>query len=1057
VEYDESYFRRPDTGEKYMLHVKNNGLGDDNILLDVDIQPGIQYTVSYKYKLISGAMNDAGAYLALMGGDGQTPWGKMNVNKAYRNGYASDNVKDFTLVKNDGVNIEYTFTLSADEVDSSNNYKIGFYFLPNNDGKNAEFYVGNFTVYATSDAEKKNLLANEASAPNMIGWHSNWRSAANGSSSFTYTASSGASFTAEYVPYDSSYFELPEQEGRYMLHVKNSGIGDDIIVLDVDIEPGIEYTVSYNYKVVKGALNNVGAYLALMGGDGQSPWGKMNVNKTYRNGYTSDNISDFTLVKNDGINIEYTFTLSADEVDDSNNYKIGFYFLPNNDGKNAEFYIGDFTVYATSDPNKTNLLTNKATKKNMIGWHSFWRSAEDKSTVFTVYNSDKSANFFGEYVEYDESYFRRPDTGEKYMLYVKNNGAGDEVILLDAYITPGIEYTVSYKYKAVKGALNDTGAYLVLMGGDGQTQWGKMNVSKAYRNYLLVDNIKDFKLVKNDGVNAEFTFTLSPDEVDSSNNYKIGFYFLPNTLGMNAEFYIADFTCYATNDPNKNNVLANNGTSKNMKGWHSNWRSADDGVTVFSPGKYTAEYLPYDETLFVKEQNPIDDLPKQMLFYQNGAGWGSLLQRFPAQIGKTYYFEISLSTTAGVVIIGTTDGDRHNFITNPTVVEKTEYENYYHAKYEITIPETARNGAPMTPLVFFGINIPSGGSGYVFDVSVYEKGDPNKTELLANPDFKVGLDYWAFGWSVWFLPGREELGQREWSNGSSMLKLMDFDEKALIKYVDDSRFNDGVWWKSEDAVEVEKPGEVTVKGTLVDQYGKPISGAKLVLEGTKKTYNTVTSSQGTFSFNKIPADFYELFIINSSGEKRPTGYYSSLFDGDIVTVKLVCDSSGNTSIDTPLPDDNTENEETDNQDNDSPQTGDNDTELPKSAGILNGRVYTKELKTVPNIKIFLRGVGSAVTDNDGYFEFKNVPVGEYDIYTVDENGNEYVFRKVSIKNNVELSVKLLYDNAEQTESDNNSNGWIWIVFAAAGVIIIVCGITLVIVFRRKKLADSSSN
>jgi len=121
----------------------------------------------------------------------------------------------------------------------------------------------------------------------------------------------------------------------------------------------------------------------------------------------------------------------------------------------------------------------------------------------------------------------------------------------------------------------------------------------------------------------------------------------------------------------------------------------------------------------------------------------------------------------------------------------------------------------------------------------------------------------------------------------------------------------------------------------------------------------------------------------------------------------------------------------------------------KSVGIIKGKVYTPQLKTVSDLKIYMRGVGETVTDKDGAFVFNDIPVGEYEVYTVLDDGKEYVFRTVDVKENVELSVKLKYDvSANASVEEEADFNFVWIIIPIAAVIV-AAGVAVIIILKKK--------
>ena len=185
----------------------------------------------------------------------------------------------------------------------------------------------------------------------------------------------------------------------------------------------------------------------------------------------------------------------------------------------------------------------------------------------------------------------------------------------------------------------------------------------------------------------------------------------------------------------------------------------------------------------------------------------------------------------------------------------------------------------------------------------------------------------------------------------------------------------------------------------------------------------MTDKNGRFTFKDFPAGFYELYAVDADGNSVSTGYFSSFSGGDTAALQLTLDASGAATEPDNTPDDDT----------------------PETAGsTLRGTVYTPQLKTVADLKIFLKGVGETTTYAQGSFTLESVPVGEYELYTLLEDGSKYVFRTVQIKENVGLSVKLKYDPATDTAADGAPV--LWIVLAG----VIAAGVVIAVILVRKK-------
>lgn len=388
-EYDVTYV--DDMQKKNILYIKSDGTADDCIIQDVNIQPGVQYTVSYDYKVVNGQINENGAYLVLKGGAGF-----MNGNKTYRNSFKYDKVQKFDAIEDNGMRVKCTFTLSEGEVDSSGNYKIGFYFHPNDAGKSAEFYIANFKVYAASDEKQKNLLWNDGSKKDMHGWHSNWRSAAEGSEEFGPNENL-TKYTAKYVDYDASYF-------KPMFHVIDRGEGNPDLMQNVSLEKGKTYTVSFKYKFVTG-YENYSVYFAV----GKEAPQKVNSPVYYYQSNSDSNMFDKVVYGTEWSEIAYVFTMNDDRLMDGKNAcSVGFRFIERT-GCSTEIYIADMVLYETNSAEKTNLLSVSNCENGMYGWHGTWRSAAKDSMKFQEFEGRYN---IAAYVPYEERYFKKVGYGD---------------------------------------------------------------------------------------------------------------------------------------------------------------------------------------------------------------------------------------------------------------------------------------------------------------------------------------------------------------------------------------------------------------------------------------------------------------------------------------------------------------------------------------------------------------------------------------------------------------------------------------------------------------------
>ena len=588
-EYDVTYqSEKPYPDEPHMIYLDSVTTQSGKVFgtLAQNLEKNTQYTISFKCKVIEGNFDNASTDDVFL----RVRKEKMRSGTTLCEGHvATGEEKGFDTYKLDidGYTRRYTFTTD----DTNTNYGINFEF-----NRAMKMYIADFVIYKTSDATKTNVLAvspvsevlttevDENRTPGIGGWDSDYPKNVSfnlSTTKMTYAADGNTFYTAELMPYDSENVFIPvEAPEKQMLYVKNEGTQYDCLVQDVNIKPGVQYTVSYDYRLENGGMNTNGAYLALQGGSGS-----MNVNKTYRNSFVAnDNVTKFDVVQDNGMRAEYTFTLSEDEVDDSGNYKIGFYFYANDLGKNAEFYVANFTVYATNDADKTNLLVNEGYSKNMYGWYSNWRKAADGAEEFGP--SEHNLQYTAKYVDYIDTYF-------KSMLHVKHYSSGTDDLLQNVTLEKGKTYTVSFKYKYITG-YEDYNVYFAV--GNKQPNAGSI---KFYHQSHI--NQFDKVIYDTEWSEVQYIFTLNNETLnEGENDCSVGFRFEgTDRNGCTTEMYIADMVLYETNSEEKENLLSVTDYADGMYGWCNIWRSAAKGDRDMSIGGYTATYVPYVEKYFI--------------------------------------------------------------------------------------------------------------------------------------------------------------------------------------------------------------------------------------------------------------------------------------------------------------------------------------------------------------------------------------------------------------------------------------------------------------------------
>lgn len=430
------------------------------------------------------------------------------------------------------------------------------------------------------------------------------------------------------------------------------------------------------------------------------------------------------------------------------------------------------------------------------------------------------------------------------------------------------------------------------------------------------------------------------------------------------------------------------------------------------------EVMKFDESKMPDVKAKLPDYSRKMIYFKNGAVTNYFAAWVDSAPGMKYILKYSVFATEEITPALNANGLRGRLGGNPRLLEEVKHENYTSYMYEITVPDNYTDS-----LVFLGVTMPYYAEGYLFDIESWRVDDPEMEDIWDNEGFVKGFDDWIWGWTVtWF--SKEGTGNlTEWSDATHDIRLMKFDLSNIDKLVNDIYRNDGEWWTPEDVAEKEEPkGTANVSGTFKDHNGNAVAGLKLVFKSENNKYTATTDKNGAFSFKDIVEGYYELYFVNSEGKEVLSEFYSTLFDGDELTVNIVTDTTK---------------------------------EVKK--GTLKGAVYTPQLKTVANIKLYLRGVAETTTDANGAFDFGEVPVGKYDLYTILEDGSEYIFRTVEVKENTDLAVKLKYDVGtsnqdvvDDIEDEEESFNWIWIIVACGAVVLVAAAVIIIVVAKKKK-------
>ncbi len=465
----------------------------------------------------------------------------------------------------------------------------------------------------------------------------------------------------------------------------------------------------------------------------------------------------------------------------------------------------------------------------------------------------------------------------------------------------------------------------------------------------------------------------------------------------------------------------------------------EGGKVILSSGEYVIsdEEIPYLSS----------DLHK-MLYFRNSGHLQNLYVRVPVTPGETYRMEYSVwsSRYEDLNPVVMQNGDYRWALGTVEIISEEKVNNYYKVVCEITVPEEYSY-----PTAFFGIEMFPFDEGYLFDVSVYNKNDKKKTNIMPNNNLHSGLDYWAVGYEFWgaiFTGDNGGTGRLEF-NGNTKLKVVNFSIDTIQELIDACSPNDGKWWTDdqvkEDEIYTAYAGEV--KGTLKDTNGNPVANHKVQLISSLQTYTAITDSKGNFTFkDKIVIGYYELYVITERGKNIQTGYATFIEEADKVTFNLVISYGDSQSQQ-----DSNSDGVSDVKDGITVEGGERVEEIVPS-GNLFGTVYTPYLETVSGVRIYIEGINGQVTTNEnGEFGFGNLPVGTYRLYTVLSDGSEYTFREVEIFENSDTNVKLKYDPPKTINADGANDGWvIWVIVASVVALIVIAGLILVLIFKKKK-------
>lgn len=538
-----------------------------------------------------------------------------------------------------------------------------------------------------------------------------------------------------------------------------------------------------------------------------------------------------------------------------------------------------------------------------------------------------------------------------------------------------------------------------------------------------------------------------------SGEYSIGF-----SMNGDYSFAVTNLNLF-TSDNTETNLLKNGNFKNYLNNWIINGYSPyNEGIckSVIGNSEFlaSAQYFSNNNYFDKSAFSASDGLgTKNMLYIENYSGYRTILQRFYKIIkpGTKYAFECSISSAIDYKLNVRQTGDRvaiYKLDPEKTVEVEAETElgtvNYKRAYYEFTMPNTVENQ------IFVGFEFASGQTAIIFDLKLYEIEDPEKTNLLVNPDFEEGLDEWIWGWSVWYNHDADSSGLLEWKGDTGTLILKKYDYKNLVTYFDDRYFIDGTWWDEKDVAEPEL-GYAEVSGVLKDNDGNVMSTVAIAFVSDDYELSGKTDSKGEFNFVYVPEGDYNLYVFDSSGEEIYITNLILLKDGKY-KLDIVCDIS-----DLDLSD-YEEDDYYDDSDDYSEELDDleYDAESNTPLGVIKGTVYTPDKKIVSGLKLYLSNGATVVTDENGSFEFAALRAGEYKI-GLKHKGKMYVLKTLKLQDNTIVTAKIKYD-IQEVQVDNSTAGmpvWVWLLISAGGLLIMAAVVVIVLILRKKRISNVS--
>ena len=262
----------------------------------------------------------------------------------------------------------------------------------------------------------------------------------------------------------------------------------------------------------------------------------------------------------------------------------------------------------------------------------------------------------------------------------------------------------------------------------------------------------------------------------------------------------------------------------------------------------------------------------------------------------------------------------------------------------------------------------------------------------------------------------------DFKSSNSNYSVVPYDPEAFVFHFDDTKFDDGDW-SGELGAAADEATCGAIRGRLINSSGAPIKNATIKLSPSSDRVKT--DANGEFRFDDVKAGLYNVYFIDPTGAELAVYTDLEVFASVVSVLPTVKYLRGD-EIQVPIVDDE--------------QQG---TTEEEPYGALRGYLFDENGNVVPNARIYIRGNGYAVTNEQGIFEFANLPVGEYDVYEMLVDGSEVVYRTVKIEAYKGTVIKIAREGA--------GFNWLLVIIPAIAVVVLASGtMAAILIFKKKK-------